>query len=258
MPPGIRFPERDDFWVAYRPSSDPERAPTRAQRFVAAFGLLRAGVTLPQVQSEVDVVGAPRWPSSIPARTAAGACARCRSATRPWTRACGRRVRAARRRGRGAADRLRQPRQPDARPRRRAPARAGGARRRSARAAPASCARCSPRPRCCALGGGARSAIVLGGWFVELVGRGLARGAAVLDAARPRLAWGALHRARRGRSPRSAPGLLPAWRASRPDLVERPPRRRARHHRGRVAAPAVGSWSWARWRVAWPCSWARA
>ncbi|HEY8233120.1 MAG TPA: ABC transporter permease [Vicinamibacteria bacterium] len=58
MPPGIRFPERDDFWVAYRPSSDPERAPTRARRFVAAFGLLRAGVTLPQVQSEVDVVAA--------------------------------------------------------------------------------------------------------------------------------------------------------------------------------------------------------
>ena len=29
MPPGIRFPERDDFWVPYRPSSDPERAPSR-------------------------------------------------------------------------------------------------------------------------------------------------------------------------------------------------------------------------------------
>jgi putative ABC transport system permease protein len=58
MPPGIRFPERDDFWVAYRPSSDPERAPTRARRFVAAFGLLREGVTLPQLQSQVDVVAA--------------------------------------------------------------------------------------------------------------------------------------------------------------------------------------------------------
>ncbi len=58
MPPGIRFPERDDFWVAYRPSSDPERAPSRARRFVAAFGLLREGVTLPQLQSEVDVVAA--------------------------------------------------------------------------------------------------------------------------------------------------------------------------------------------------------
>jgi hypothetical protein len=30
MPPGIRFPERDDFWVAYRPSSDPS-APRRAR-----------------------------------------------------------------------------------------------------------------------------------------------------------------------------------------------------------------------------------
>jgi putative ABC transport system permease protein len=58
MAPGIRFPERDDFWVAYRPSSDPERAPTRAQRFVAAFGLLRAGVTLPQLQSEIGVLAA--------------------------------------------------------------------------------------------------------------------------------------------------------------------------------------------------------
>jgi putative ABC transport system permease protein len=56
MPPGIRFPERDDFWVAYRPSSDSERAPSRAQRFVAAFGLLREGVTLPQLQSEADVI----------------------------------------------------------------------------------------------------------------------------------------------------------------------------------------------------------
>jgi putative ABC transport system permease protein len=56
MPPGIRFPERDDFWVAYRPSSDPERAPSRAQRFVAVFGLLREGVTLPQLQSEADAI----------------------------------------------------------------------------------------------------------------------------------------------------------------------------------------------------------
>ena len=58
MPPGIRFPERDEFWVAYRPSSDPERAPTRAQRYVAAFGLLREGVSLDHVQSELDLVAA--------------------------------------------------------------------------------------------------------------------------------------------------------------------------------------------------------
>lgn len=56
MPPGIRFPERDDLWLAYRPSSDPERAPTRAQRAVAGFGLLRQGTTLAQAQSQLDVV----------------------------------------------------------------------------------------------------------------------------------------------------------------------------------------------------------
>ena len=58
MPPGIRFPERDEFWVAYRPSSDPDRAPTRAQRYVAAFGLLREGVSLDLVQGELDLVAA--------------------------------------------------------------------------------------------------------------------------------------------------------------------------------------------------------
>jgi len=58
MPPGIRFPERDEFWVAYRPSSDPDRAPTRAQRYVAAFGLLREGVSLDRVQGELDLVAA--------------------------------------------------------------------------------------------------------------------------------------------------------------------------------------------------------
>ena len=128
MPPGIRFPERDDFWVAYRPSSDPERAPTRARRFVAGFGLLRAGVTLPQVQSEVDVVAAAlaeQHPGHEPRLGRASAVVP-RLGGGPGH--ASRRVRAARRRGRGAADRLRQPRQPDARARRRAPARARGAR----------------------------------------------------------------------------------------------------------------------------------
>ena len=55
MPPGIRFPERDEFWVAYRPSSDPERAPSRAQRFVAGFGLLRDGVSIDRAQGELDL-----------------------------------------------------------------------------------------------------------------------------------------------------------------------------------------------------------
>ena len=54
MPPGIRFPERDEFWVAYRPSADPEAA--RAQRFVAGFGLLRDGASIGRVQGELDLV----------------------------------------------------------------------------------------------------------------------------------------------------------------------------------------------------------
>ena len=58
MPPGIRFPERADVWVPYRPSSAPERAPSRAQRFVQGFGLLRDGVTREQLQSELDGVAA--------------------------------------------------------------------------------------------------------------------------------------------------------------------------------------------------------
>ena len=58
MPPGIRFPERDDFWVAYRPSSDPEHAPARSQRFMAAFGLLREGVSLERAQGELDLIAA--------------------------------------------------------------------------------------------------------------------------------------------------------------------------------------------------------
>jgi putative ABC transport system permease protein len=54
MAPGIRFPERDEFWVAYRPSADP--GPARAQRFVAAFGLLREGASIRRVQGELDLV----------------------------------------------------------------------------------------------------------------------------------------------------------------------------------------------------------
>ncbi len=55
MPPGIRFPERDELWVAYRPRSDPQRAPTRAQRFIAGFGLLREGIDIGRVQGELDL-----------------------------------------------------------------------------------------------------------------------------------------------------------------------------------------------------------
>jgi putative ABC transport system permease protein len=55
MPPGVRFPERDELWVAYRPSPDPQRAPTRARRFVAGFGLLREGVSIERAQGELDL-----------------------------------------------------------------------------------------------------------------------------------------------------------------------------------------------------------
>jgi predicted permease len=58
MPPGMRFPERDELWTAYRPSSAPDRAPTRSQRFVAAFGRLRPGATILQLQAELDPLAA--------------------------------------------------------------------------------------------------------------------------------------------------------------------------------------------------------
>lgn len=58
MPAGIRFPERDELWVPYRPSSDPERRPGRARRFVAGFALLRPGASLERAQGELDLVGA--------------------------------------------------------------------------------------------------------------------------------------------------------------------------------------------------------
>ncbi len=35
MPVGIRFPQRDELWVPYPPSPDPDRRPGRAQRGVA-------------------------------------------------------------------------------------------------------------------------------------------------------------------------------------------------------------------------------
>lgn len=54
MPPRIRFPERDELWVAWRPQGEP----ARAQRGVAAFGLLRPGATLAQAQQELDALAA--------------------------------------------------------------------------------------------------------------------------------------------------------------------------------------------------------
>lgn len=58
MPAGIRFPERDELWVPYRPSSDPLRRPGRGRRFLAAFALLRPGAGLERAQRELDLVAA--------------------------------------------------------------------------------------------------------------------------------------------------------------------------------------------------------
>jgi putative ABC transport system permease protein len=53
MPEGFRFPERNEMWVAYRDDEAP-----RERRFVAALGVRRADVTLPQLQHELDGVAA--------------------------------------------------------------------------------------------------------------------------------------------------------------------------------------------------------
>lgn len=53
MPPGFRFPERDDLWLPYRPDGTP-----RDRRNITVIGLLRPGVTLAQLQSEMDTVAA--------------------------------------------------------------------------------------------------------------------------------------------------------------------------------------------------------
>jgi putative ABC transport system permease protein len=58
MPPGVRFPQRDDLWVPYRPSSDPERRPSRTQRFVSGFALLRVRTGIDQAQRELDLIAA--------------------------------------------------------------------------------------------------------------------------------------------------------------------------------------------------------
>lgn len=52
MPPGIRFPERDDLWVPSRPQGEPPRA----QRWLACFGVLKPETTLLQAQQELDAL----------------------------------------------------------------------------------------------------------------------------------------------------------------------------------------------------------
>jgi putative ABC transport system permease protein len=51
MPEGIRFPERDELWVPYRPGE-----PRRGQNRVAAFGLLRPDADPSRVQGELDLI----------------------------------------------------------------------------------------------------------------------------------------------------------------------------------------------------------
>lgn len=52
MPPRMRFPERDDLWVPFRPGGEPPRT----QRGLAAFGAVKATTTVAQVQQELDVL----------------------------------------------------------------------------------------------------------------------------------------------------------------------------------------------------------
>ena len=58
MPVGIRFPQRDELWVPYRPTADRQRRADRTERYVAGFGLLRPGSTLDQAQGELDLIAA--------------------------------------------------------------------------------------------------------------------------------------------------------------------------------------------------------
>jgi putative ABC transport system permease protein len=53
MPPGFRFPERDDLWVPFRTEGG-----RRDRRFVDAVGLLAPGVSVAQAQAEADAVAA--------------------------------------------------------------------------------------------------------------------------------------------------------------------------------------------------------
>lgn len=52
MPPGIRFPARDDLWVPSRPQGEPPRT----QRWLACFGVLKPETTLAQAQQELDAL----------------------------------------------------------------------------------------------------------------------------------------------------------------------------------------------------------
>ncbi len=53
LPPGFRFPERDELYMPFRPDNPP-----RAARNVNAVAVRRSGVTLEQAQAEVDGIAA--------------------------------------------------------------------------------------------------------------------------------------------------------------------------------------------------------
>ena len=52
MPPGVRFPERDDLWVPFRPAGEG----SRMQRGVATFAALRPGATIGDAQQELSAL----------------------------------------------------------------------------------------------------------------------------------------------------------------------------------------------------------
>jgi predicted permease len=54
MPPRMRFPERDELWLPWRPQGEPPRT----QRGISSFGVLREGATIAQAQQELDALAA--------------------------------------------------------------------------------------------------------------------------------------------------------------------------------------------------------
>ena len=52
MPPGVRFPERDDLWVPYRPAGEG----SRMQRGLATFAALRPGAIIGDAQQELSAL----------------------------------------------------------------------------------------------------------------------------------------------------------------------------------------------------------
>jgi predicted permease len=52
MPPGFRFPEAHDLWLPYAART----TPPRDQRMLTTVGLMRAGASLPEVQAELDAL----------------------------------------------------------------------------------------------------------------------------------------------------------------------------------------------------------